>query len=201
MTKYPNKIEKLLQVFSTLPGIGRKTAERFAFFLLKQPKAAIQTFADALKDLQNEHFFCSVCGNFSENAGFCSICANPQRDDSIICIVEEIQDLHGIENTNEYYGHYHVLGGKMDAIEGISPEKLNIAKLIERLKTGTVKEIILALNPDLPGESTALYLKKLLLPYNIKITLLGRGLPMGGEIEYADEITLTNALKSRQPLT
>lgn len=201
MNKYPDKIERLIRSFSTLPGIGRKTAERFVFFLLKRPKAEIIDFVKSLAGVESENFFCSKCFNLSESQGLCPICANSQRDNSIICVVEEVQDLHNIENTNEYRGLYHVLGGKIDPIEGMSPDKLNVEKLIERLKTGKVKEIILALNPDMQGEGTTLYLKKLLLPYNIKITLLGRGLPMGGDIEYADEITLTNALKGRQPLT
>lgn len=201
MQKYPDKIENLIRSFSTLPGIGRKTAERFVFFLLKQPKAEIIDFVKSLAGVESENFFCSECFNLSESRGLCPICANSQRDNSIICVVEEVQDLHNIENTNEYHGLYQVLGGKIDPIEGMSPDKLNVEKLIERLKTGKVKEIILALNPDMQGEGTTLYLKKLLLPYKIKITLLGRGLPIGGDIEYADEITLTNALKGRQPLT
>ncbi|MFH0779771.1 MAG: recombination mediator RecR [Parcubacteria group bacterium] len=198
--KYPDKIERLICSFSTLPGIGRKTAERFVFFLLKRPKAEIIDFVKSLAGVESENFFCSECFNLSESRGKCWICADSRRDESIICVVEEVQDLHGLENTNEYRGLYHVLGGKIDPLEGVSAGGLNIQKLIERIKTGKVKEIILALNPDMQGEGTTLYLKKLLVPYNIKITLLGRGLPMGGDIEYADEITLTNALKSRQPL-
>lgn len=200
MSTYPIKIEKLIETFSMLPGVGRKTAERFVFYLIKQPKERLQNFAQAMQQLGVEHFFCSNCFNLTGQPGLCSICNDKQRQADTICVVEEIQDLHVIENTREYKGLYHVLGGKIDPTEGLTPDKLTIQRLIDRIKSQSIKEIILALNPDIQGEGTILYLKKILQPLNVKITLLGRGLPMGGEIEYADEITIANALKGRQPL-
>ena len=200
MLNYPEKISKLIDSFLVLPGVGRKTAERFVFHLLKRPKALIEKFSIDLKDLLETNFTCPECYNFSEQNGLCPICSNINREQSTICIVEEIQDLIAIENTNQYKGLYHVLGGKIDLVEGISPEKLTIEKLINRIKQKQIKEAIFALNPDLQGEGTILYLKSQLAPLNVKITLLARGLPMGGDIEYADEITLTNALKGRLEL-
>lgn len=200
MPSYPPTIENLINSFSLLPGIGRKTAERFVFYLLKRPKGEINQFAEHLNDLQNNLQLCPNCGNFSGQAGLCNICSDPGRDKQTICVVEQIHDLTVIENTNEHKGVYHVLGGKIDPIEGMMADSLNIRKLIERVKTQGIQELILALNPDIQGEATILYLKKLFAPANIKITLLARGLPMGSDIEYADEITLSNALKGRQEL-
>ncbi|MFH0987867.1 MAG: recombination mediator RecR [Parcubacteria group bacterium] len=200
MNRFPDKLEKLIETFSLLPGIGRKTAERFVFFLLKQPKETRQQFATAIADVGAEHFFCSNCFNLTVAPGLCAICSSGQRQPEIICVVEEIQDLQTIESTGEFHGLYHILGGKIDPTEGMTPDKLTIAKLLGRIQTTGVKEVILALNPDMRGEGTILHLKKLLQPTNVKITLLARGLPMGGEIEYADEITLANALKGRREI-
>ena len=183
-----------------LPGIGRKTAERFVFYLLKQNKGDINSFSQHLKDLHDNLHLCPNCFNFSGQQGPCSICLDSMRDQRIICIVEEIHDLTVIENTNEYKGTYHVLGGKIDPLEGVGAENLNVKKLIERIKTQNINELILALNPDIQGEATILYLRKLFTSLPIKISLLARGLPMGSDIEYADEITLGNALKGRQEL-
>ena len=198
MPNYPSAIKNLIESFSILPGIGRKTAERFVFYLLKQPKSQIEQFSKHLFELHNHNFTCPKCFNFSDSETVCNICNNEKRDQQTICIVEEFHDLNVIESTGEYNGLYHVLGGKIDPPEGITPDKLTINHLIERLKTEPIKEIILALNPDIQGEGTTLYLKNLLKPSNIKITLLARGLPMGSDIEYADEATLSKALKGRQ---
>lgn len=198
--RYPEKINNLIESFSRLPGIGRKTAERFVFYLLKQPEEIISKFSQDLLQLHNHNFACPICFNFSETNGACAICANPQRDKSTICVVEEFHDLNVIEATGEFNGQYHVLGGKIDPPEGITPDKLKIKELLDRAKKPVIKEVILALNPDIQGEGTIIHLKNILQPLNVKITLLARGLPMGSDIEYADEITLTNALKGRREI-
>ncbi len=198
--RYPEKISNLIDSFSTLPGVGRKTAERFVFSLLKQPKEIILKFSHDLSELHNHNFTCPQCFNFSETENNCAVCSAPNRDHSIICVVEEFHDLNVIEATGEYKGLYHVLGGKIDPPEGITPDKLNISQLTERIKNQQIQEIILALNPDILGEGTIIHLKNILRPLNVKISLLARGLPMGADIEYADEVTLANALKGRQEI-
>lgn len=200
MPSYPPAIENLINAFSMLPGIGRKTAERFVFYLLKRQKSDLYQFAEHLKELHDNLHLCPNCYNFSGRQGLCTICADSNRDQQIICVVEEIHDLTVLENTREHQGVYHVLGGKIDPIEGIMADSLNIKKLVERVKSQQVRELILALNPDIQGEATILYLKKIFSTLPIKITLLARGLPMGSDIEYADEITLSNALKGRQEI-
>ncbi|KKR05951.1 MAG: Recombination protein RecR [Parcubacteria group bacterium GW2011_GWC2_39_14] len=200
MPRYPEKIENLINSFCSLPGIGRKTAERFVYFLLKQPKVSLINFAKDLTELHDHHFFCPDCYNFSENEGPCAICSNSTRDRSTICVVEDIQDLLSIENTGIFHGLYHVLGGKLDPIENVFAEDLTVSKLKDRTQKETVAEIILAISPDIQGEATIIYLRKLFQDSNIKITLLARGLPMGSDIEYTDEVTLGNALRGRQEL-
>lgn len=194
-------VSQLIESFSELPGVGRKTAERFVFFLLKQPKEFLENFSANLKELPSHNYLCPNCFNYSENQTICSICADSKRDQTIICVVENFHDLNVIEATKEYRGLYHCLGGKIDPPEGITPDKLHIKELLKRTENSHIQEVILALNPDIQGEGTIIYLKKILLPLNTKVSLLARGLPMGGEIEYADEVTLSNALKGRQILT
>ncbi|MBI5077495.1 recombination protein RecR [Candidatus Falkowbacteria bacterium] len=191
---------KLINAFSALPGVGRKTAERFVFFLLKQPKEFLENFGADLKELPNHNFFCPQCFNYSEARTVCPVCADSKRDRAAICVVENFHDLNVIEATKEYNGLYHCLGGKIDPPEGITPDKLRVKELLERIQNDHIQEVILALNPDLSGEGTIIYLKKILAPLNVKISLLARGLPMGGEIEYADEVTLANAIKGRRIL-
>jgi len=200
MNRYPKPIENLIESFGHLPGIGRKTAERFVFFLLKRTKDELFTFSNHLKELAESQFLCPECFNFSESQGLCPICSSSTRDRSILCVVEEVHDLNVIENTNAFRGLYHILGGKIDPIEGIGADRLNVRQLLDRLKSNPIQEVILALNPDIQGEGTILYLKQLLKQSNVKITLLARGLPMGGDIEYADEVTLSNALRGRQEI-
>lgn len=200
MKKFPFAIENLITEFCQLPGVGRKTAERYVFYLLKQTKPQLKSLAQAVNDLTDNINLCTECNNFTENKNLCPICASSNRDRSTICIVEESHDLNVIEATNEYHGLYHVLGGTINLIEAVTPEKLNVKSLIKRLEQNNIKEIILALNPDIPGEATIIYLKKLLKNYNIKITRLARGLPMGSDLEYADEVTLSNALQNRKEL-
>jgi len=197
---YPPAIQNLIDSFCDLPGIGRKTAERFVFYLLKQNKAKLQTFAQNLNQLEINNFICPACYNFSGKIGLCPICLDNQRDKTLLCVVEEFSDVKAIENTGDYKGLYHVLGGKIDLALGINSNDLRISELLERLKNQQIKEIILALDPDMAGETTVLHLKKLLSPLHLKVTLLARGLPMGATLEYADEVTLSKAFKGRQEI-
>lgn len=197
--RFPKVIQNLIDQFNKLPGIGPKTSERLVFYLLKQNQEELKKFAQALNMSADNITVCAKCYNFSENDP-CEICADPKRDKTTLCVVAEIFDLLAIENTGEYNGLYHVLGGTLNPIEGVTPEELTIKQLAERIKHNGVKEIILALNPDIEGESTIVYLSKLLKPHKIKITRLARGLPMGSDLEYADEITISNALKGRMEL-
>jgi len=192
--KYPLSIQNLINHFSTLPTVGPKTAERYVFYLLKQSPEELQKFAQSLAELKEKTTVCRTCLSIAESNP-CLICSDKKRNQSIICVVADTRDMLTIEATKQYNGIYHILGGAINVVEGIKPEQLNIKQLINRVKG--VKEIILAFNPDLEGETTSLYLAKLLKPYKIKVTRLAKGLPMGADLEYADEITLTNALKYR----
>jgi len=195
----PLSIKKLIEQFNKLPGIGPKTAERLAFYLLKKPQADLEAFAESLINAKKNLTVCSVCLNVSSHDP-CNICHDNARDRQTICVVTNSQNLQAIERTGEYQGVYHILGGVINQLEGFGPESLNIKQLLERIKKDNIKEVILGLNPDLEGESTALYLKKLLQPLGLKITRLAKGLPSGSDIEYADEITLGSALKNRNEL-
>lgn len=203
MTKFPPSLQNLIDHFSKLPGVGPKTALRFIFYLLKQPKEDVEKFATAINVVKNQISTCEVCQNFSEKNP-CQICADQKRDHSTICVVAECQDLPVIENTNDYHGIYHVLDGVLDPLHGVTPDQLKIKELVGRIQNsnGKIKEIILALNPDLEGETTMLYLTKLIKSFGkpIKITRLARGLPMGSDLEYADEVTVSAALKGRKEI-
>ncbi|MFA6304361.1 MAG: recombination mediator RecR [Patescibacteria group bacterium] len=193
----PTSIQKLIDQLGKLPGIGPKTASRLAFFLLKKPQADLETFANSITHAKADIITCSICLDLAQTNP-CRLCSNPERDQDIVCVVAESHDLQAIERTGEYQGVYHVLGGILNPLEGIGPESLNIRQLLSRTQSGKIKEIILGLNPDLEGESTSLYLQKLLQSLNLKITRLAKGLPSGSDIEYADEITLGSALKNRR---
>jgi len=195
----PNSIQKLIDQFNKLPGIGPKTAARLAFFLLKKPQADLNEFADSLIGAKQDLTTCSVCLNIASHDP-CNICGNYSRDQQTICLVADGQNLQAIERTGEYQGTYHILGGVLNSLEGIGPESLNIEQLAKRIKKDDIKEVILGLNPDLEGESTCLYLQRLLKPLGVKITRLAKGLPSGADIEYADEITLGSAVKNRREL-
>lgn len=199
MASLPSPIQKLINQLTKLPGIGEKTAARLAFYLLKQPKEEIELFSKSLLELKEKIVRCSICQNIAE-VNPCPICKDPNRDKSIICVVGEPLDVVALESTREYKGIYHVLGGSINPPEGIGPDQLKIKELLERIKQseGKIKEVILANNPTLEGEATAMYISRLLKPLNIKITRIARGLPVGGDLEYADEITLSNALKGRK---
>ena len=186
----------MIDYFSRLPSVGPKTAERYVFYLLKAHSEWLQGFAQAIAELKEKTTLCRTCLSIAESDP-CSICADKKRDHSLICLVAETRDLLAIEETKQYNGWYFVLGGVINTIEGVKPEQLNIKPLVARIKQKGIKEIILAFNPDLEGETTALYLAKLFKPSKMKITRLAKGLPMGADLEYADEITLAHALKYR----
>lgn len=200
--RYPSSIQNLIDYFSKLPTVGPKTAERYVFYLLSQHPEWLQAFAQALAEVKEKTAVCRTCLSLAETNP-CSICSDQKRNHSVICLVADARDMLTIEATKQYSGVYHVLGGVIDVIAGIKPEQLSIKALLNHLKQNNAKEIILAFNPNLEGETTAMYLAKLLKPHTrlhgqeIKITRLARGLPMGADLEYADEITLTNALKYR----
>ena len=194
---YDGAIQRLIDAFNKLPGIGPKGAQRIAFHLLSADEQEAADLADAITEVKAKVRFCDVCGNVCETSP-CPVCADPRRDRATICVVEEPKDVMSIERTREYRGLYHVLGGAINPMANVGPSDLNIAKLLERLKTDEVKEIILALDPNIEGEATTTYLSRLLSPLGLKVTRLASGLPVGSDLEYADEITLGRALAGRR---
>ena len=186
----------VIEELSKLPSIGKKSAQRLALHLIKKDKQDLEALINSLAELKDNIKFCTQCFNISSNE-ICGVCSNPKRDSSIICIVEEASDVIAIENTNEFNGRYHVLGGVLSPLAGVGVEDLKIKELVNRLKDDGVKEIILALNPNTEGETTSLYLAKLLKPIGIKITRLARGLPIGGDLEFTDEATIGRAVLNR----
>jgi recombination protein RecR len=190
-----NAVEAAIEALTKLPGIGRKSAQRLVFFLLKVPRSEVEALAAALVALKEKVRHCSRCFNITE-AEPCPICANPQRDNRTICVVEEANDVLALEKTGEYRGLYHVLGGALSPLDGIGPENLKVRELISRLQSG-VEEVILATNPTAEGEATAIYLANLIRPLGPRLSRIARGIPVGGDLEYADEITLTRALEGR----
>jgi recombination protein RecR len=202
MPVLPEPIENLTLALERLPGIGPKTASRLTFFLLRAPEEVSLALADALTALKSSTGLCEECFNITRSdQPLCEICANSKRDGSILCVVEEPLDVLALERTAGYFGRYHVLHGVLSPIEGIGPDDLKIKPLIERVRTGSVKEIILATNPSMEGDATALYLQQQLAGTGVRITRLARGLPVGGDLEYADQNTLLRALAGRQDLT
>jgi recombination protein RecR len=203
--KFPFSIQNLIEHFSNLPTVGPKTAERFVFYLLKSNPEELQKFAQGIAELKEKTTVCQTCFSYAEKNP-CDICSDDKRDQAALCVVADTRDMISIEATKQYSGQYHILGGELNAILGIKPEQLNINQLLEKinpsapLKASQVKEIILALNPNLEGETTSMYLAKILKPFNLKITRLAKGLPMGSDLEYADEMTLANALKFRNEI-
>jgi recombination protein RecR len=195
----PEPVARLIEEFSRLPGIGPKTASRLTFFLLRSPAEQAESLAEALRQLRERITFCSICFNITEESP-CPICRDEGRDRSLICVVEEPLDVLAIERTREYGGLYHVLHGAISPVDGIGPEDLKIRELITRLRAEPVKEVILATNPSLEGEATAMYLHRQLMPLGVRVTHLARGLPVGGDLEYADEITLARALEGRREM-
>jgi recombination protein RecR len=194
----PEPVQRLVEAFSRLPGIGPKTASRLTYHLLRQPPDEANSLADAVRDLKAKTRLCEVCFNITE-ASPCLICRSDERDRAILCVVEEPLDVLAMERTRDFGGLYHVLHGTISPMDGIGPEDLKIRELIARVQTGSVREVILATNPSLEGENTAMYLHKKLAP-SVKVTRLARGLPVGGDLEYADEVTLSHALEGRREM-
>lgn len=190
-------VAKLIEQFHKLPGIGPKTAQRLTYYLLKQSEEAVKELAEALLELKAKIIICSSCQNLTE-VDPCPICSGAQRDSTRICVVEEALDILALERSRGYKGMYHVLHGTISPMDGIGPEELKIKELLARLQNGAVQEVILATNPNLEGEATAMYLCRLLAPLGVRVTRLARGLPVGGDLEYADEVTLLRALEGRQ---
>ena len=195
---YPKQFEALVECFQHLSGVGLKTAERYAFEALEWDEEIIQQFIKGLDGMKDIHH-CKVCGHLSEEEQ-CDICKDASRDRSLICVVQQSKDVVAMEKTNEYFGVYHVLGGVISTTKGVLPEDLNIDHLLERVQEGNVREIILATNPTVEGETTALYLSKLLSDKSVEITRIAHGLPMGGHLDYADEMTLIKALEGRKKM-
>jgi recombination protein RecR len=191
-------ITRAVEAFATLPGIGPKTAQRLAFYLLRQPADTVKELAEAILNMQAAVHFCSVCGNVTDVEP-CSICRSDQRDRSTICVVEDPLAVITLERTRIYKGLYHVLHGALDPLHGVTVEDLKIEELVTRVQEDTVKEVILATNPNVEGDTTAGYLERRLAPLGVHITRLARGLPVGGDLEYADEVTLARALEGRRP--
>jgi len=198
----PDSLENLIHSLERLPGIGPKTASRLAFFLLRAPEDLAAGLAEALTELKTKTAFCSQCFHItSAGRERCEICDSPQREDALLCVVEEPLDVLAIERTGAFRGKYHVLHGVLSPIEGVGPDDLKIRPLLERLHLGLVKEVILATNPSMEGDATALYLRQQILPLGVQVTRLARGLPVGGDLEYADQHTLLRALTGRQEMS
>ena len=199
MPTHAEPIERLINELSKLPGIGRKTAARLAFHILRIPKREAQELARAIIDVKEKIQLCSVCFNLTDQDP-CRICSNSRRSEEVICVVEEPNDLMAIEGTGDFNGKYHVLHGTLSPLEGIGPEDIKAKELLKRLESGNVREVIMATNPNVEGGATALYLTKLIKPLGVKVTRIAYGIPMGGDIEYTDGVTLVKALEGRREI-
>ena len=199
MEYFPVPLEKLVEQFARLPGIGGKSAQRLAFFVLGLPEAEAQAFADAIVDAKRSITCCPVCQNFT-SGGLCPICSSPKRDGATVCVVADPRDVAAIERSREYNGHYHVLHGVISPMNRVGPDDLAIKPLLERVAQGGVREVIMATNPDTEGEATAMYIARLLKPFGVRVTRLAYGIPVGGHLEFADEATLTRALEGRREI-
>ena len=199
MSYYSPSIEKLIESFEKLPSIGHKTAVRLAFHMLDLNQEDINEFISSIVNAKKNLKYCSICYNISDTEP-CPICASPKRDNSIICVVEDVRDIMAMERTHEFKGVYHVLHGTISPMNGIGPEDIKIKELLNRISNQTIKEIIIATNPRVEGEATAIYLSKIIKPLGIKVTRIAHGIPVGGDLEYTDEITLMKALEGRREL-
>lgn len=199
MENYSEPIDRLINEFSKLPGIGRKTAQRLAFHVINMNPSDVEGLSKALVDVKKEIKYCKECCNISDSDS-CSICSNSHRDSSIICVVEDPRDVAAMERTKDYNGKYHVLNGVISPMDGIGPEMLKIKELLSRLSDKTVKELIMATNPTIEGEATAMYISRLVKPMGIKVTRIAHGLPVGGDLEYADDVTISKALEGRREI-
>ena len=200
MAYYPEPVARLIDALQRLPGIGPKTAQRLTFYLLKRPADEVRELGGALSAMKEKITYCRVCFNVTDEDP-CHICNDPRRDPNVICVVEEPNDLLAMERTGEYRGRYHVLLGALSPLEGIGPDDLKIRELLARLDGKETAEVILATNPNVEGEATALYLAKLLRPLVVRVTRIARGLPVGGDLEYADQVTLSKALEGRREIS
>ncbi len=199
--RYPSALlEKAVEEFAKLPGIGRKTAMRLVLHLLHQDTASVESFGNALITLKHEVKYCKICHNISDT-DVCRICSNPARDTSLVCVVESIRDVMAVENTQQFKGLYHVLGGVISPMDGIGPSDLEIDSLVDRVKTGTVKEVILALSSTMEGDTTNFYISRKLASYDVKLTVIARGISIGDELEYTDEVTLGRSIVNRVAFT
>ena len=199
MQQYPSQLlERAVEAFSQLPGVGRKTALRLVLHLLRQSTEDVDSFADAVIRVKHDVKYCKVCHNISHNE-VCSICSDPRRDASVVCVVENIQDVMAIENTQQFHGLYHVLGGIISPMDGIGPHDLEIESLVERVEEGTVKEIILALASTMEGDTTNFYISRKLKDTGVKLSVIARGISVGDELEYTDEVTLGRSILNRTP--
>ncbi|MFZ5640005.1 MAG: recombination mediator RecR [Bacillota bacterium] len=199
MLYYAEPVAKLIEELGKLPGIGPKTAQRLAFYILNTDAGAARDLARAIVEARNKTRYCSVCSNLTD-IDPCVICSGDRRDRSIICVVEEPRDVVAIEKTRDYKGLYHVLQGAISPMDGVGPEDLRVKELLPRLQAGEVKEVVVATNPNIEGEATAMYLARLIKPLGIKVTRIAHGLPVGGDLEYADEVTLAKAFEGRREI-
>ena len=199
MSSYSPSIEKLIESFEKLPSIGHKTAIRLAFHMLDMTNEEITEFTTAITDAKKKLKYCSTCFNISDTDP-CPICSNPKRDQSTICVVEDVRDIMAMERTHEYKGVYHVLHGTISPLNGIGPDEIKIKELLNRIRDNEIKEVIIATNPRVEGEATSIYLSKLLKAFNIKVTRIAHGIPVGGDLEYTDEITLMKAMEGRREI-
>tara|TARA_B100001778_G_scaffold79165_1_gene63956 strand:+ start:1785 stop:2396 length:612 start_codon:yes stop_codon:yes gene_type:complete len=200
MSIYTPALQKLIDELGKLPGVGPKSAQRIAFHLIKIPEQDALSLSNAIQQAKQKVRFCETCFNMSDEV-ICEICSDSQRDSTLVCVVEEPRDIVALERTREYRGLYHVLQGAINPIDGIGPEQLKIRELLERLKGNTVQEVILCTNPNIEGEATAMYLAKLIEPLGIQVSRIASGLPVGGDLEYADELTLGRALEGRRNIS
>ena len=199
MSYYSPSVEKLIEAFEKLPSIGNKTAARLAFYMLDASQEEAEEFVKAILDAKKNLKYCSKCYNISDTDP-CNICSNANRDQSVICVVEDVRDIVAMERTHEFQGVYHVLHGSISPMNGVGPDKIKIKELLSRLMDGSVKELILATNPRVEGEATAMYISKLVKPLGVKVTRIAHGIPVGGDLEYTDEVTLSKALEGRREL-
>ncbi len=200
MSGFPKKVERLIEEIQKLPGIGPKSAERIALHIVSMDKNRVDRLVNAINEAKENLHLCPVCFNLTDK-DLCNICSDPERDHSVVCVVEEVRDLYAIEKSGEYRGVYHVLHGRIDPMNHVSVEDLRIKELVERVAKGGIKEVILATNPNFNGDITSLYISKLLKPYKVKITRIATGLPKGTEIDFVDSVTLTMAIKDRKEIT
>lgn len=200
MEYFPPTLENLVEHFAKLPGIGRKTAQRLAFYVLSLPQEEADAFAQSITQAKTAIHCCPVCQNLTEGEGPCAVCASPKRDHSLICVVADPKDVVAMERSREYHGLYHVLHGVISPMNHVGPDDLHIKSLVERVAAGGVEEVIMATNPDTEGEATAMYLARLLKPFQVRVSRLAYGIPVGSHLEYADDATLMRALEGRQTM-